>query len=270
MWATLALTAALSMTPGQTGALKLTNDRATYGYLGPTRADDALLPGDIYFVHFDIENLSADELGNGKYSIGLKLTNSAGKVIFETEPVEKPFVNSLGGTRTPGYAQVQIGTDTPAGNYTLKVAVTDPKMKKTEAIERKFEVKPKAFGVVHMRINDISADPRNASATPIRVVGDVVLLNCAVVGFERDKAKMNQPNIGLEVAVVDDKGKPTLPKPITDQVTKDVPEQISAVPITLPLALNRPGRYTIKLQATDRITKKTVEATLPLQVLDPK
>lgn len=271
MWATLALTAALSMTPGQPGTLKLTNTRATHGYLGPTRADDNLLPGEVYFVHFDIEGLAADEQGNGKYSLSLALIDKTGKALYELGPFEKPFVNSLGGTRTPAYANVVIGTDTTPGDYTLKLTITDPATKKSEVLERKYKVLKLDFGLVNLHMMDIRADPRNQpSGAPIRVVGDAVVVNAAIVGFARDKNKQNQPNLGLEITVLDEKNKPTLAKSFTDQVVKDVPEQWSAVPISLPLALNRAGKYTIKLQATDRITKKTAEATLPVTVVEGK
>ena len=40
MWATLALLTALQLTPAQAGQLRLTNDRATYGKHGATRADN--------------------------------------------------------------------------------------------------------------------------------------------------------------------------------------------------------------------------------------
>lgn len=272
MWTTLALTAALSMTPSQPGGvLQLTNARATYGYLGPARPDDNLLPGDFYFVHFDIDGLTTDELGSGKYNLSLTITDRAGKVLHELGPYEKPFVNSLGGTRTPAYANVVIGTDTVPGEYTLKLTVTDPTTKKTQALERKYKVLPKAFGLVNAHLMDIRADPRSQpSASPVRAVGESLVVNCAVVGFERDKDKMNQPNLGLEISVLDERNRPTLAKPFTDQVIKDVPEQWSALPISLPLTLNRPGKYTIRVLATDRITKKTAEVALPLQVVEAK
>jgi len=230
-----------------------------------------VLAGDFYFVHFDIDGLTTDETGNGKYNFSLTITDAKGKLVHELGPLEKPFANSLGGTRTPAYANVIIGTDSPPGDYTMKLTVSDPATKKSESLERKYRVLPRGFGLVNLHIMDVRVDPRaQASGAPVRVVGDTIVYNCAVVGFERDKNKMNQPNIALELTVLDDKNQSTLKTPFTDHVVKDVPEGWSAVPISLPLALNRPGKFTIKLVATDRITKKTAEATLPVQVVDVK
>lgn len=272
MLATLALTAALSMTPAQQGGpIKLTNARATYGYLGPTRPNDNVLPGDVYFVHFDIDGLTTDEVGSGKYNLGLVITDSKGKAVHELGPYEKPFVNSLGGTRTPAYANVIIGTDSPPGDYTLKLTIADPATKKSDVLERKYKVLPKAFGVVNPHMMDIRADPRaQPSGAPVRVVGDLIVVNFGVVGFERDKNKMNQPSLALEVTVLDERNRPTLAKPFTDQLGKDVPEQYSVVPMSVPLAMNKPGKYTIRVKATDRITNKSAEVSLPLQVVEVK
>ena len=88
MWATLALLTALQLTPTQAGQLRLTNDRATYGKHGATRADNKLLPGDSFVVQFDIENVEVGKDGKVLYSMGMQLTNKEGKVQFKKEPKE--------------------------------------------------------------------------------------------------------------------------------------------------------------------------------------
>ena len=45
---------------------------------------------------------------------------------------------------------------------------------------------------------------------------------------------------------------------------------ITAIPISLPLQLNRPGKFTVELIATDRTNKKTTKVTFPLQVVELK
>jgi hypothetical protein len=58
MWTTFALVAALSTAPGQADGLKLANVRASYGPFGVARKDDKVLPGDTFFLEFDIEGLT--------------------------------------------------------------------------------------------------------------------------------------------------------------------------------------------------------------------
>src|SRR2546421_9872660 len=98
MLTTLALSMALSLAPGQGGTLKLTNDRATYGQLGATRPDFKFLPGDLFFFHFDIENLQMDKEGKVQYSISMSATDTNGKSIFKQDPRDMEMVNYLGGT----------------------------------------------------------------------------------------------------------------------------------------------------------------------------
>ncbi|HEY1861805.1 MAG TPA: hypothetical protein VGG61_15700, partial [Gemmataceae bacterium] len=66
MMATLAFLSALSALPAQDGQLRFANERPTYCMWGATRTANKYLPGDVYFLSFDIENLSVDK--NGKVS----------------------------------------------------------------------------------------------------------------------------------------------------------------------------------------------------------
>src|SRR5690242_18705476 len=99
MWATMALAAALAAAPHQAGDLKLTNVRATYGYLGAERKENKYVPGDICYITFDIENLDVREDGKVRYSMKMELLNPKGKVEFGKEPQELEATNSLGGNR---------------------------------------------------------------------------------------------------------------------------------------------------------------------------
>src|SRR5437660_6945302 len=93
MWATLALLTALQLTPAQAGQLRLTNDRATYGKHGATRADNKLLPGDSFVVQFDIENVEVGKDGKVLYSIGLEFLDAKDQVKFKQSPQEMEITN---------------------------------------------------------------------------------------------------------------------------------------------------------------------------------
>jgi hypothetical protein len=271
MWSTLALATALTLAPHAGGDLKLTNDRATYGYLGPTRTDTKLLPGDIYYIAFDIENLDVGDDGQVLYSMGMDLLNSKGNKEFSQEPRDLKASNDLGGTSMPGYAATEIGTDTAPGEYTLKVTVTDRKSKKNATLTRKFEVLPKGFGLVRSGLTYFGQAP--IPAPPLAVVGQGIVANTQIVGFDRDKDNKDQPNIGIEMAIRDESGKPTLGKPASDQVNM-VPENLlknlTMIPISEVVQLNRPGKFTITLRVTDKVSKKTAEVSFPIQVVDLK
>lgn len=265
MWATLALAAAISL--GQTGDLKLVNDRATYGALGPPRLDNKLLPGDMYFVTFDIDGLKVSDTGEVYYKMGMSLKNSAGKEEFRQELIEQRALNSLGGSRVPAFAHATIGADTPPGDYVFEITVADPATKRETTLKRKFQIEAKKFGIVRLGLTDY---PNGATPVPnLAVPGQTVLVNFGVVGFDRD-AKTKQPNITTELRVLDAQGKPTLPKPLTGEANKEVPEKWQGIPMQFVLSLNRTGKYTVQLKATDVLAKKTVEQTFDVTVIEPK
>src|SRR5207253_753267 len=102
MLTTMTLFAALSLAPAQTGELELTNIRPTYGLMGPARPDNKLLPGDFFFVSYDIENIKVDgKTGKVLYSMGMECVDSKGKTQYKQEPRDLESVNSLGGSRLP-------------------------------------------------------------------------------------------------------------------------------------------------------------------------
>ena len=267
MLGTLVLAASLSLAPHQGGQLKLTNPHATYGFLGPTRPDDKVLPGDFYFVAFDIEGLDVRDDGTVQYSMGMELLNSKGESQFKKDPQDLESNNSLGGTKMPGVMTAEIGTDTAAGKYTMKVTVTDRRAKKTETLTRDFDVLPKDFGLVRLQLTAVSNNPE--PVPNVAVVGQSVLLNCFALNFARDKST-DQPNVAVQITILDEAGKPTLAKPFSD-VSKDVPKNMIAIPISLPLHLNRAGKYTVVVEATDKLGKKDpAKLSIPLTVVEQK
>lgn len=86
MFTALAAAAALSFAPAQPDGLKLTNVRWTIGELGPTRKESKLIPGDLLFIGYDIENLTIDADGYAKYTMGMEVSDAAGKSIFKQDP----------------------------------------------------------------------------------------------------------------------------------------------------------------------------------------
>jgi hypothetical protein len=268
MWTTLGLIAALSLAPGQTSSgLNLTNIRSTYGLLGATRSENKLLPGDAYFVAFDIEGVKTSDSGEVSYSMGMELADGNKKVWYKQEPQQLKALNSLGGNRLPAFAHVNIGVDQPAGRYTLTVTVTDLAAKASKSFNREFEVLPHAFGLV--RVN-LSAGAQGVPPAPfIELAGQSIWVNFTAVGFGVDAKKA--PDLSVEMAVLDENNKPTLAKPMVGAAKeKEAVLEGTAVPMQFFLALNRPGSFTVKLKATDNISKKTSEVAIPVKVLEAK
>jgi hypothetical protein len=267
MWRSAILFAALSMVPGQGGKVVLTNVRLTHGILGPARADAKLLPGDSLYVFYDIDGITFDSTGKAQYSVGLEVANSQGKTIFKQEPRQLEAHNVLGSARLPAHAHIDIGVDQPAGDYTLKVTVTDRASKASQGLAQKFTVLPKGLGIVRFRI---TGDQDGQIPLPaVGVLGQSVYLHAGLVGFERDKSK-KVPAVQVEMRILDEKGKPTLPQPFAGEVGHDVSAKALSIPLQFLLPLNRIGKYTIEVKATDLVSKKTATLAVPYTVIDSK
>ncbi len=265
MWTTVAVLASLSLAPNQAGSLSLTNQRITYGIHGAPRTDIRVLPGDSLCVAFDIEGVKVDDAGKVLYSIATEVFDSNNRSQFKNSPRDQEAVNSLGGNRLPATAFLDIGLDQLPGEYTLKVTVTDRAARASKELTQKFTVLPKAFGLVRLTT---TTDPEGHHPAPFVGDGQSLWLNFGVVGFTRGPTK--QPNVTVEMVIRDAAGKPTLAKPFTGAVADKVPENVLGLPMQFLLSLNRDGKFTVELTATDQLSKKTAKATFPLTVLKTK
>lgn len=266
MWTTAVITAAMSLAPAQTGELKLTNARANYGILGAARPDTKILPGDLFFVNFDIENLKADEEGKVTYSMGMEIVNPQGQTEYKREPQEhSPLYNVFGGNRIKMYVHARTNVDTLPGEYTLKVTVIDLATKKTASLARKYQVLNRNFGLVDL---STSYDIEGTIPAPFSgVSGQSLFLRFWVVGFERAKG---QPSLSFELRVYDEEGKPAVSKPMSLEINSNIPEEWQRLPMRFVLPLNRTGKFSVRVKAVDLVTKKTAEVTLPIIVTELK
>jgi hypothetical protein len=265
MSTTMTLIAALSLAAATPGQLALTNVRSTYGILGPTRAEDKLLPGDAMVLCFDMEGVKPNEAGKVVYSIGMEISDGQGKVQFKQAPSQHETTVTLGGNTMPASAKVEIGLDQPPGLYTVKLSVTDVGAGATQELTRPYEVLPRGFGIVRLTT---TTDPEGRS--PAAVVGDgqSLWVNFSAVGFKRDNR--GQPDLAVALRVLDESGRPTLPQPFTGEVREKVPEKALGVPMQFLLDLNRPGKFTIELKAMDKSSGESATLALPLTVMKTK
>jgi hypothetical protein len=270
MLTSLALLAAMSMTPGQSAGMTLSNPRITYGELGSPRPDNKLLPGDIFFLSFDIEGIKVNESGRVKYGMAMEVTDKDGKNIFKQMPVERDDFLPLGGTKLPARAFVSVGVDQAPGTYTCKVTVTDMAEKDkavSKTLEQKFEVLPRGFGIVQLYT---AADMKGEIPAPlVGVAGQAMFVHFAVIEFQRDE-KTKQPNLTIEMVVYDQSRQPTLAKPTAKQIPDEsdgkVDEKVVGIPMRFLVPMNREGGFLIELKATDNISKKSTKVYLPLRV----
>jgi hypothetical protein len=266
MFGTLAAAAALTLAPVQAGTLSLTNARTTYGEMGAIRTDNRYLPLDLYFLAFDMEGLSVSPEGKVSYSMMVEVTDKAqpAKPVFaQDKPAESEEFLVLGGNRMAGRAWVKLNPDQAPGTYVCRVTVTDRVSKATAKLERSFEVVKKDFGLIGLMT---TFDPKGElPAPPTGVMGQILYLHGAVLGFGRGPDK--KPNTTIELRLYDEAKRPTIAKPQSVFVPKEMPEGNDLALITFVLPLNREGSFTAELKATDATTGKTATVSFPIRVL---
>jgi hypothetical protein len=263
MWTTIALLSILVAAPAQSG-LSLTNVRSTHGLLGPQRQNDTLAPGDMLFVCFDIEGIRIDEEGKVRYSMAIELSDASGKVVFRQAPKEQEARASLGGASVPAYARLDVGVDTPRGDYQMKITVKDLASGQEQSFTRRLKVLAKDFALVR---TTVTLDTEAHYPAAVFACGQGVWVHSSAVGFAQDGGK--KPNVVFEMRVLDDSGRPTLAKPVTGTPPKDLPDKLSGLPMAFPLTLNRPGKFTVELQASDQVSGKKVKTSFPIVVQGP-
>jgi hypothetical protein len=267
MWTTvIAAVAALGAPAADAGSLTLSNVRATHGVLGPVRSNDKVLPGDRYVVCFDIDGISIGAGGKVAYSIGTEVRNAAGRLQFQQEPKPVEAPTSLGGSRVPAHARLDVGLDTPPGILTLKVTVTDRTAGTSQSVTREVEVLPRQFGLVRLSVTN---DPEGQLPAAVLGVGQAAWLQLGAVGFS-PSASGKPPAISFRLRIVDESGAPGQSQPVESPASKDLPAGAALAPVQFFLALNRPGKFTAEITATDEESKKTATLSVPLTVVEPK
>jgi len=136
---------------GQTPALEIVEPRATYGHLGAVRPKGAgMLPGDIGFFTFGIKNLKLDDNGLAKYSVGIEVRDSAGKLFFEQKPFNTIAQNVFGGDTIPNSATISVPLNQPPTDLTWKITVKDRNTDKSVEHKGEGKILPADFGLVRV------------------------------------------------------------------------------------------------------------------------
>jgi hypothetical protein len=260
--------AALAAVPAQGGQLKLTNVRMTVGDLGPIRSDAKFLPGDALHLRFDINGLPVEAKGEAKFKMETRVIDKAGKVIFQKDPEERIQLAPLRGNAIPAAVLILIGLDQDPGNYVLEVIVEDPKAKSKEPMKEKvsvnFEVIKRDFGIVCVHT---TTDPHGMISSPnIGAVGQTFFVWYSVASFERDP-KTKQPKVEIQYQFLDEKRNPVVPEPYKDVQDGGVDEKFGMFSLPFAIFLNRPGKFTFQITATDKVSNKKSTYEYPLTIL---
>jgi hypothetical protein len=238
--------------------------RPTYGYLGAPRPRTGILPGDVAHFSFDIKNLKLDANGRAAYSIAIEIRDDKGQLFYEQKPYNAVAHNFFGGNSLPASAHLAVPLDAKPGNYDIKVTVRDRNANISKVMQGKGRVLEAGFGLI--RVGTYADAEGRTPISPVGVVGGSLYVNFSAVGFARDP-KTKQPDIQVEMRVLDDKGQATFAKPLSGRVYEDVGRAVRVIPLGFGLTMNRPGNFTVELRARCGICDKSVTVRLPVRIL---
>jgi hypothetical protein len=239
---------------------------AAHGQLGPERKSAEYVRGDEVFIRFTTTGLRTDKDGRVRVELEIANLNSKGEVVDKgATPIQQ--VLALGGNSFPGIARVNLLPDTPLGEYTLRVTITDQLARESATAEYKYTVKETEFALVAMRFHQ---DREGLVPAPVGgVVGQTVFLQMRGVGFDRSDDEFD---LELAIQVFDAAGKPVMPKPLIAPLHSEKADVVRNTPI-LPLrgeiTLNRAGDFVLKVTLTDKKAKKTATFEAPLKAVEP-
>jgi hypothetical protein len=143
------------------------------------------------------------------------------------------------------------------------VTIHDRAADRKAVFQSKGKVLPADFGLV--RVGTFSDREGKAPEPPVGVVGEVLYVGVSAVGFARDK-KTSRPDVDVSLKVLDEAGKPTLAAPLSGRAGADALPDQKLLGMMFGVALNRPGRFTLELSATDRLSGKTARVSFPVRV----
>jgi len=273
MWKVSPLALVLwGLLPNPVSSVEIKNVRSTYGPVavdragnqptlgGALRTDKKIMAGDFIYLMFDIDGLKVDsKTGQAKYELSYALVDKNGKVVVkgETTPLEVRL--PLGGTSVPGVASFVIGPEQAPGAYKVKLSVKDRNTKEVKALEYPFEIIASAFGI-------------GAIFAPSYGVPGQYYMTKFIIAKSALDPKDKTPKVEIKMRVLDEAGK-DLGTPILKRYPKELPDGLDLqknnfVPEYFQVYLNRPGRFTIALDAEDKIGNRKASVRIPLTVLD--
>jgi hypothetical protein len=260
------LVAALCLLAGPSLAqakLEIRDVQTSHGQLGPERKSNEYIAGDQVYFRYTVAGFRLDEEGRIRGELRLTVKGAEGKKKLDRKvPLQQ--VVALGGETMPAFASFNLDEDFPPGEYELTVELTDRLLMESASFQRKIICKAEEFALVQVRFYQDAA-----GEVPARVGGTVsqtLFVKLKAVGFDHGRDEID---IEMEMTVLDEAGKPVVPKPIRAGFHNEKPDEVKKIDrinLSGTLTLNRAGNFRLRIAVTDKLTKKKVFFEAPLGV----
>ncbi len=243
--------------------IKIRDVKARHGAHGPLRSSLEIVPGDEIVFSYAVGGMKTDDDGRVNGELKLKVTTESGEVLIDkSSPVKD--VLAFGGATLPGFANLNLGLNTPPGKYKFNLTFIDSIQNQSDSFERILTCRKPEFAIVKPRF---SFDDRGeSSASLTTTLGQRIYFNLAVVGFDKSKDKID---VTMKMQFTDEKGNSLMPKPLVVNVATDDTEKVKellAVPFRGSFNCNRIGNFKLKITVIDNVAEKTTTFEAPVKV----
>jgi hypothetical protein len=247
--------------------LQFQDARLTQGFLGPERASAEYYRQDEVCLRYVLTGVHTDADGQFDVTLENRLTDPGGALAWQnTAPAKGSLL--LGGGTVVGHMDLPLDHPyLPPGDWTMAVTATDHVAHQSTTITRKFTYKPLELAVVRPAF---STDEQ--FKVPVRqtaaVAGQPLFFRGKVVGYAKDEGSRGNAALDIAVHFLDAEGH-DVGKPYEMHVEQKITEPVNPLEccdFNMGFVPNRAGKFTLRVEAHDRIGKKTATLDVPLHV----
>ena len=248
--------------------LEIRNIQAALGALGPEVKTLEFYPREEIYFRYQVLGLKTDERGNIHNAFSSRLLDAQGQVLQEHADPPQVGLLCLDGSRLMAHSHIMLNGEYSPGRYTLVVRVEDRLTERTAEFSRDFLLKPTRYAIVMPRF---FYDEMEKIPAPIGAqAGQMLYFRVKVIGIDTCRGRIDQE---IQVQVLDEKGRETMPRPITDTIVSDDPATVAAatyVSFKNSVGLNRPGTFTLRIATQDKMSRQSALFEAPLRVEAPE
>lgn len=254
------------ISPAAGAAMEIRDFEAAHGRYGPKRENLDVYPGEQMLFRYVVTGIKVDATGRIDLELDERLSSADGEMILHAKGTQRERL-ALGGDSLTGQAEFTLNDRIKPGRYTLTLKATDNLSGESATAERIVTLKAPEFALVMPRFSYDAAGQIPAPAAGM--LGQTLHVSVKVLALDASQGKIDSK---LDFQIYDDKGKPTMPQPISVTYRQDDPKtarEIDLVRFKADVTLNRVGKFSLKMVVTDRVAGKTATFTSPLVVAAP-
>ncbi|MFL5342461.1 MAG: hypothetical protein ACJ8F7_20135 [Gemmataceae bacterium] len=245
------------------GKVEISDVKPMHGPLGPERRSFTVAPGEELFVTYTVTGVGTDAKGNINIERTLYLLTPAGETAAE-ETAPTQGVIPLAGAAVAAFDRITFGLDIKPGDHKLKITINDKVRRESASFTRVVKVSPPGLNPVRLRF---AYDEKGEVPAPAGgLAGQKLYMRVLLVGFDKSQDKIQ---VTMTAQLLDDQGRETMPVPFQAALNITGADKVAGVvdvTFNANFALNRPGRFTLRLTFVDQISKKSNNLELPVKV----